>query len=117
MGAVLSRIKILRIAVQEVLALSKSYEELQKRIEASPGLPVPNPTRSFWMDVPATVAETRPNKLPEYADVVILGSGITGAAVARTLLEESRKVTDGLDGNLRVVMLEARDACSGATGR
>jgi glycine/D-amino acid oxidase-like deaminating enzyme len=41
------------------------------------------------------------------ADVVIVGSGITGAFAARELVKGGRKV----------VMLEAREACWGATGR
>lgn len=41
--------------------------------------------------------------------MVIIGSGITGFSVARTLLAS--------DPNLRVTVLEARTICSGATGR
>ncbi|KAG2066727.1 nucleotide-binding domain-containing protein [Suillus decipiens] len=74
------------------------------------GLPIAEPTTSFWM-IPATpITELRPQeKLPSHADVVIIGSGISGASFARTLLE---------CGNcLHVVMLEAQEVCSGATGR
>ncbi|PBK59156.1 hypothetical protein ARMSODRAFT_1027653 [Armillaria solidipes] len=42
-------------------------------------------------------------------DVVIVGSGITSAAFARTLLDA--------DGSMEAGMLGARDACSGATAR
>lgn len=48
-------------------------------------------------------------KLPERADIVVLGSGMTGTAFARTIMENNKE--------LKVVMLEARGACSGATGR
>ncbi len=109
MGAVVSRVKILAIAVKQVLELSHAYERLLERIEASPGLPVEYPTLPFWLDVPSPIAK-RQDELPAYADVVIIGSGITGTSVARTLLHESQ-------GALRVVMLDAREACSGATGR
>ncbi|KAK0245309.1 hypothetical protein EDD85DRAFT_783253 [Armillaria nabsnona] len=47
--------------------------------------------------------------LPASTDVVIVGSGITGTAFARTLLDA--------DGSMEIVMLEARDACSGVTAR
>lgn len=47
--------------------------------------------------------------LPSHADVVIIGSGISGASFARTLLERR--------AGLHVVMLEARDVCAGASGR
>lgn len=111
MGAVYSKVKILRVAVKQVLALNSAYSRLLERIEADPGLPVKNPTLSFWHDVPSPLASHRPDTLPSYADVVIIGSGITGTSVARTLL------LDGANENLRIVMLEAREVCSGATGR
>ncbi|RSH90384.1 hypothetical protein EHS25_000989 [Saitozyma podzolica] len=47
--------------------------------------------------------------LPAAADVVIIGSGITGTLCALELLQGPEKVS--------VVMLEARELCSGATGR
>lgn len=109
MGAVVSRVKVLAIAVKQVLQLSQAYERLLKRIETSPGLPVENATLPFWLDVPSPIANHL-DELPAQADVVIIGSGITGASVARTLLHNS-------GGTLKVVMLEAREACSGATGR
>ncbi|WVW79257.1 hypothetical protein I302_101224 [Kwoniella bestiolae CBS 10118] len=48
--------------------------------------------------------------LPSEADVVIIGSGISGALTAMNLLESPRPPKS-------VVMLEARELCSGATGR
>ncbi|KAF8554435.1 FAD dependent oxidoreductase [Imleria badia] len=51
--------------------------------------------------------------LPQHADIVVIGSGITGTSVARTLLDRTHA-----EGKHPVIlMLEARDACSGATGR
>lgn len=44
---------------------------------------------------------------------VIIGSGITGASIARTLLKTQTKSSSS---HPRVVMLEARSICSGATG-
>ncbi|KAI5118523.1 hypothetical protein M0805_007691 [Coniferiporia weirii] len=110
MGVIVSKVKVLRIAVKQVLELSASYERLVKRIQVDPGLPVPKPTISFWHDVLSPIASHVPDSLPEYADVVIVGSGITGTSVARTLFHEG-------DSELKVLMLEARDICSGATGR
>jgi choline dehydrogenase-like flavoprotein len=49
--------------------------------------------------------------LPKEADIVIVGSGITGTSAARFLAE------DGRAKGKSVVMLEAREACWGATGR
>ncbi|KAK8029784.1 hypothetical protein PG993_011075 [Apiospora rasikravindrae] len=77
-------------------------------------LPRDNPTQSYWQDPPADIADLRttPNLL-ESADVVIIGSGITGASIAWNLLQ----TPSGNDPPRRIVMLEARQACSGATGR
>ena len=49
--------------------------------------------------------------MPKEVDVVIIGSGITGTSAVRFLLEDERAK------GLNVVMLEAREACWGATGR
>ena len=74
-------------------------------------LPVPNPSKSFWHSEPSEflLGHRTTEELPEYADVVIVGSGITGASAARYLAEEHV--------NWKIVMLEAREACWGATGR
>ena len=77
------------------------------------GLPVPNSTSSFWHSEPSEFLlghRTTP-ELPAEADVVIVGSGITGASAARFLVEDPRY------NGRSVVMLEAREACWGATGR
>ncbi|KAK3370311.1 FAD dependent oxidoreductase [Podospora didyma] len=54
--------------------------------------------------------------LPETADVVIVGSGITGAFAAR-FLKQRHAESGGGGGGGSVVVLEAREACAGATGR
>ncbi|KAH9890198.1 FAD dependent oxidoreductase [Xylariomycetidae sp. FL2044] len=72
-------------------------------------LPRDNPTQSFWQLEPDEIADLRSTEaLPERTETVIIGSGITGAAIAFNLLN---------NGARDVVMLEARQACSGATGR
>lgn len=52
---------------------------------------------------------------------MVIGSGVTGASVSRTVLREGARrggaVGEGDGGERRVVMLEARSVCSGATGR
>lgn len=82
-------------------------------------LPRTGPTTSYWQDPPDLLAEERTTSaLPDSADVVIIGSGLTGAAVAWNLLKHI-PVTDGVPPSRepKIVMLEARGACSGATGR
>ncbi|KAI6039222.1 FAD dependent oxidoreductase [Pisolithus marmoratus] len=91
----------------------RGYKALREHLQRSPGLPVDNPSQSFWMYPPSPIARHR-SEIPDYADFVVIGSGITGTSVARRLLEGCRRA--GWDG-VRVLMLEARDACSGATGR
>nr|RBQ95951.1 hypothetical protein FVER53263_08504 [Fusarium verticillioides] len=50
--------------------------------------------------------------LPSYADIVVIGSGITGCSVSKALLED-----DSLESTTRIVVLEARTLASNATGR
>ncbi|PNY25403.1 oxidoreductase OrdL [Tolypocladium capitatum] len=73
------------------------------------GLPTPNSTRSFWHREPSEtlLGHRTTERLPATADVVIVGSGITGTFAARELAA----------GGRRVLLLEAREACWGATGR
>lgn len=78
-------------------------------LDGQSGLPSPRSTKSFWHRDPSYVLLGRRStpELPATADVVIVGSGITGAFAARELVA----------GGGSVVMLEAREACWGATGR
>ena len=71
-------------------------------------LPVPSPSLSYWEIPPHRLASYR-SPFPKTADVVIIGSGITGASVARALHEK--------DSSLHIVIVEARKLCSGASGR
>ncbi|POS76610.1 hypothetical protein DHEL01_v204999 [Diaporthe helianthi] len=78
-----------------------------------PGLPNANPSISYWQTPPLDgVADHQSAQLPTEADVVIIGSGISGTSIAWHLLKEANSTTP-----LRVAMLEARQVCSGATGR
>ena len=106
MGGILSRARL-------VLRVSREYSEVLRRADASPGLPIEAPSPPYWTVPPSPIAEhgaAEDKPLPSHADVVIIGSGITGTCVARTLLDE------GPEG-LKVVMLDARAICSGATAR
>lgn len=77
-----------------------------------PGLPVPNPITSYWQIPPHRIAEHRSTSdLPTATlfDYIIVGSGVSGAAIAYKLLSR--------DPSLSILMLEARTAASGASGR
>ncbi|KAG7822318.1 hypothetical protein KL928_000793 [Ogataea angusta] len=67
-------------------------------------------TLSYWIgEAEAKLAKHRTTEeLPEQSDVLIIGSGLSGASVAFNLLEQTDE---------KVLLLEARDVCSGATGR
>lgn len=81
-------------------------------ITADPGLPRPSPTQSFWQLPPHPgVSNIQSPVLPKGTDIVIIGSGITGCSVARSLLEDEPL------GPVHVTILEARTLVSGATGR
>jgi hypothetical protein len=72
-------------------------------------LPSPDSTASYWHVEPSDRLlghRTTPD-LPAEADIVVVGSGITGAFAARELVNAGRSV----------LLLEAREACWGATGR
>ncbi|KAK0304246.1 hypothetical protein LTS16_008274 [Friedmanniomyces endolithicus] len=83
---------------------------MEERARIPPGLPRPRPTVSYWQDPPADIADLRTTAaLPANADYVVVGSGISGAFVAYKILCKQPEAS--------VVVLEARQAASGATGR
>lgn len=60
---------------------------MEARASIPTTLPRPNPTVSYWQDPPGAISDLRSTEsLPETADVVIVGSGISGATVAWNLL-------------------------------
>jgi hypothetical protein len=105
MGNVISRAKLILGAVY---LINQALDTLSKRIKESPGLPVPNPSLPFWT-IPKSTISSGKEALPEYADIVVIGSGITGTSFVYNALQR--------DSSIRVLVLEARDVCSGATGR
>ncbi|CAG7929488.1 unnamed protein product [Penicillium olsonii] len=93
-------------ALKAEITESKSlFDDLKSRV-STPSLPVSNPTLSSWQDDPLEIS-TQP--LPTTAEIIIIGSGISGASIAYTLLKKCP--------SSKIVMLEAREICSGATGR
>lgn len=80
-------------------------------VEGQAGLPVPNSTLSYWHTDPSKklLGYRSTRDLPAEADTVIIGTGMTGSFAARFLKEASPGSS--------LVVLEAREACWGATGR
>ncbi|KAG2339586.1 nucleotide-binding domain-containing protein [Suillus weaverae] len=86
-----------QVALTGFLGNLHTFQTLQARIQGSHSqTPTVSPT------ITAHVSQ-----LPTHTDFVVVGSSIAGTSVGAR--------TDG--HGVRVVMLEARDACSGATGR
>jgi glycine/D-amino acid oxidase-like deaminating enzyme len=83
---------------------------MEERASVPVSLPWEDPTTSYWQDPPSSFAHHRTTAdLPPSAEVVVIGSGITGAVIAYHLIEQ--------DPSQTIIMLEARTTCSGATGR
>jgi glycine/D-amino acid oxidase-like deaminating enzyme len=78
-------------------------------------LPVPNSTDSYWRSERHWLDEYRSTEqLPSQADIIIIGTGIAGVSTAHHLLD--RKDDDDAP-QPSILLLEAREVCSGATGR
>lgn len=79
--------------------------------DQKPPFPAPNSTLPFWRTQPDKLDDHRSTEeLPAECDIVIIGAGYAGASVAYHLLDDNPSPPS-------IVMLEARQACSGATGR
>lgn len=76
-------------------------------------LPVPNPTKPYWRTELHRLDSHRSTpELPTTCDTLIIGAGLSGVSVAYHL---SRDSAPGRSPS--IVLLEARQVCSGATGR
>ncbi|KAM0274243.1 hypothetical protein ACHAQH_008041 [Verticillium albo-atrum] len=115
-------LKGLKAALSLLFAISAEFSAALKRAAKSPGLPSPKSTQPYWLQSPPfpELVDIRSSSLPETAEIAIIGSGIAGAAVVRSLLHEQRRRKADSDGELssgRVLVFEARQICSGATAR
>jgi hypothetical protein len=72
-------------------------------------LPPKHSTASLWHSEPVLQGHRTTADLPNHAEYIVIGSGITGTSALRYLVEA------GIKGP--ILMLEAREACWGATGR
>ncbi|EPS30043.1 hypothetical protein PDE_04993 [Penicillium oxalicum 114-2] len=75
-------------------------------------LPTSIPGETFWQTSQHRLHNHRSTEeLLEHSDIVIIGAGYAGVATAYHLIK------DYADSNKSITILEARGACSGATGR
>ncbi|KAH8743758.1 FAD dependent oxidoreductase [Diaporthe sp. PMI_573] len=92
------------------------YAEQLKANGTNFSTPAPCPAdygegKSYWIETyPIDLGdECRTGPVPDEADVVVIGTGITAAGVLYNLAEKRP--------DLRIAVVEARGICSGATGR
>ncbi|KAL4874726.1 FAD dependent oxidoreductase [Aspergillus karnatakaensis] len=80
-----------------------------------PLFPVENSTEPFWRTELHQLDELRTTPdLPPHSDIVIIGAGYTGISLAYHLLKQLPEATHHQPV---ITILEARQICSGATGR
>ena len=96
-----------------------THDIMAANVSHSPTLPLSNPTTSYWQlpPDPEFSSYRQAATVPETADTVIIGSGITGACIAHNLLYPELSSSGEKQDAGKIVLLEAREACSGATGR
>ncbi|CRK17779.1 hypothetical protein BN1708_003057 [Verticillium longisporum] len=124
-SAVFDALKGIKAALSLLSALSTEFNAALNRAAKLPGLPNPKPTQPYWLNNPPfpELVDIGSPRLPETADVAVIGSGIAGAAIVRSLLHERRRrgtvsgSESGLPGDGKIVVFEARQLCSGATAR
>lgn len=80
------------------------------------GFPVPHHTSSYWRsELHPIDSYCSSEELPLECDIAIIGAGMTGVSTAYHL---SRLYSSDNSGKKpSIVVLDAREVCSGATGR
>jgi glycine/D-amino acid oxidase-like deaminating enzyme len=82
-------------------------------------LPVSDPVTSYWLKDPHRYANLRSTpSLPSLCDIAIIGSGMAGIMTAYHILQSSHTLFRTTGQPIpNIVILEARELCSGATAR
>lgn len=77
----------------------------------TPCLPVPNATVPFWRtNLDPLDSHRSTEELPSHCDILVIGAGYAGASTIHHILKQQTSP-------LKILLLEAREACSGASGR
>lgn len=77
--------------------------------------PVADAVLSYWRKQVGPIDNHRSTEhLPARVDVVIVGAGYAGASIVHHIVEECVRSDRPIPS---ILILEAREACSGATGR
>ncbi|OTA98805.1 hypothetical protein M426DRAFT_69116 [Hypoxylon sp. CI-4A] len=115
MGAAQSKNK-LHLVKKAVDFISERYQDFTRRIFAIPGHPPKDGPDTYWHTqslYPSNVININCNPPSNQCDVVIIGSGITAASVAYFILEACNAASI----HRRIIVIESRTLCSGATAR
>ncbi|KAH8660303.1 FAD dependent oxidoreductase [Xylariales sp. PMI_506] len=77
--------------------------------------PVANPTISFWREPPHSLDNYRSTPdLPQHVDVAVIGAGFAGISTVYHILDRCKTRSKPIPS---IAILEARQACNGASGR
>jgi glycine/D-amino acid oxidase-like deaminating enzyme len=99
--------------IADMGSINDVYQTLLSQVNDDPQLPRTNPTEAFWqMPVHESLSAIQSPQLPERTDFAIIGSGVTGCSVAKNLFDNPALPKDS-----HITVFEARNLCSGATGR
>ncbi|KAL4985439.1 FAD dependent oxidoreductase-domain-containing protein [Aspergillus falconensis] len=100
-------------SIWEKEPLTELFGEMDAILTMSNPYPTAKATAPFWRTNPHALDDHRStHSLPERCDIAIIGAGYAGASVVHHILELTN------DSNRpSIVILEGRQACSGATGR
>lgn len=85
-----------------------SPDGIYERGVVDPGLPFKEYSKPFWLSEPSKISKLQ-SQWVEEPDVVIIGSGMTSVNLCLTLYS--------IRPELEIIVLEARELCSGATSR
>ncbi|KAJ5099971.1 hypothetical protein N7532_006972 [Penicillium argentinense] len=88
--------------------MSGSPEGIYEPGVVDPQTPLPNYTSPYWHISPHRHANHQSIWPADVVDVLIIGSGVSGMTLARTLTKDSSP---------NVVLVDSRQLCAGATGR
>jgi cysteine synthase len=88
--------------------MATSPDGIYEKGVIDPGEPVVNSTQSYWFTEPSEIAKIQ-SPWQDEVGIAVIGTGMTAASLVRTLYSKQP--------DLKIVLVEARDLCSGATGR
>jgi hypothetical protein len=94
----------------------KTHKEENINTDSNNGLPVPNHTLSYWRsELHPIDSYCSSEDLPSSCDIAIIGAGMTGVSTAYHL--SRLHAANPSVQKPSIVILDAREVCSGATGR